>query len=444
MSSIRRRLLWWLMSGLVLALALAGVISYVVARENVRDLFDYQLRKMALTQQHQRHFGPSVPRGEGQGDNEEGFLVQVWRRGGGLQYSSRPAIALPLPKRPGFATRSWQSRGWRSYALFEARRIIQVSQPLGERQEMSAQIAVSNLGPVLGLIPVLLLLVWTVVGVGLKPLTRIAAAVGERHSASLAPLAEEGLPQEIRPLVEALNELFGRLAQALESQRRFVADAAHELRTPLTAVSLQIQLLERAATSARRAAALAQVKGGLSRATHLVQQLLTMARLEPDAPQRSFSPVDLRELAGTVLAEFAQRARDKGVDLGLIGGDAARVEGDPEALRILLGNLIDNALRHTPPTGRVDVVIARRARQRLLEVRDTGCGIPAAERERVFDRFYRRAGSGATGSGLGLAIVKSIAERHGARVLLEEGEGGKGLTVRVGFEAAGRAVTRMG
>jgi two-component system, OmpR family, sensor kinase len=213
-----------------------------------------------------------------------------------------------------------------------------------------------------------------------------------------------------------------------------VADAAHELRTPLAAVDLQAQLVERAAWPGERAAAVSKLRAGLQRATHLVQQLLILARQDPaTAPSRE-GAVRLNDTVRLALGDFVAPAHAKGIDLGLVRDDPASIAGDADGLRILVGNLLDNAIRYTPDGGRVDISVARDGSTAVLAVTDTGPGIPAEERERVLRRFYRRPGSGASGSGLGLAIVKGIAERHGAALSLDAAAGG-GLRVRVRFAA---------
>jgi two-component system OmpR family sensor kinase len=287
------------------------------------------------------------------------------------------------------------------------------------------------------------LLIWLIIAQGLKPLQRVAAAVASRSPTALEPLAEHELPSEVQPLVRALNALLERLREALFAQRTFIADAAHELRTPLTAVHLQAQLAERAATDTERRAALADLKSGLERATRLSEQLLTLAREEPGVAERPVAPIDLHALARDVIRELAPLAGAKSIDLGLIEPSAPWgrpiVSGDAAALSTLVSNLIDNAVRYCPARGRVDVSTARDADRVVLTVRDTGPGIPPAERSRVFDRFYRgaHAESGSErGSGLGLAIVKRIAERHGAEIVLGEGIDGTGLGVTVRFPAA--------
>ncbi len=431
--SIRKRLLLWLLSGMIAAVSLSGVTTYFLARGEVNDLFDYQLQQLALTLQRHGQFPPSE-RAQNVAEGETDYLVQVWNAEGRLLYSSRPDIKLPPLAKAGYGFATWKEARWRVFSLPQPEGLIQVSQSLDERRELSTGITLSTLGPMLLLLPVLVLLIWLAVGRGLRPLNRIAASLGRRHSGDLEPLPADNLPEEIRPLVAALNDLLLRLDEALKSQRQFIADAAHELRTPLTAVTLQAQLLARAAIPEERAEAYRRVREGLARATHLVQQLLTMARLEPEARQRPLQKVLLSELARKVVGEFAQQAQVSGIDLGLAQEEPAGVLGDPDSLRILLENLIDNAIRYTPATGRVDVRVRREGEDALLEVQDTGCGIPPEARNRVFDRFYRRLGTKVSGSGLGLAIVKRIAERHQARIIVGEGDAGSGLKVTVRFK----------
>jgi two-component system OmpR family sensor kinase len=244
------------------------------------------------------------------------------------------------------------------------------------------------------------------------------------------------MPDEIAPLSAALNQLLARLSHAIDTQRAFVADAAHALRTPLAALQLQAQLVERADDGAARDQAIGKLRQGLERLTHLVTQLLTLARQEPGAALPAHEPVALDQLAASVVADMAQAALDRDIDLGLESGadpSPAVVRGDAEALRILLTNLVDNALSYIPAGGRIDVAVRRSADGRAVElvVSDNGPGIPAEERARVFDRFYRLADAPTGGSGLGLAIVAEIAQSHGARVLLEDAE--PGLRVRVVF-----------
>ena len=437
MTSIRQRLLVWLIAALTVATVAALAASFLEARDDVNELFDYQLQQLAFSLRNQPFSAgtpghPFDPRDDDDDDSAD-FITQVWDRSGTLLYYSRPGTDLPRAVRTGFSNVQWKGEDWRVYTTLEDRRVIQVAHPMALRREMIGDIAERILFPLLALIPAFALIVWFGVGRGLAPLRRIASAVATRSPTSLDPLPTTDLPAETRPLVGALNDLLGRLSKALVAQREFTADAAHELRTPLTAVKLQIQLLETARTQEEREAALAQLKLGVQRSTHLTEQLLTMARLEPDAQERPFAAVSLDELVRSVAGERAAIAHTKDIDLGVTEAAPVTVPGDADGLRVLLGNLLDNAIRHTPRGGRVDLGVTREAAGAVLEVTDTGPGIPPAERVRVFDRFYRRAETEGTGSGLGLAIVKRIADRHGAAIELADGPEGRGLRVRIRF-----------
>jgi signal transduction histidine kinase len=250
----------------------------------------------------------------------------------------------------------------------------------------------------------------------------------------LQPLPESDLPEEVQPLVHALNDLLGRLGRAMATQRGFIADAAHELRTPLTAVQLQLELARWATTPEEREAAFEDLQRGVSRAIHLVGQLLTLAREDPDVSERPLQPTDLSEIARLAVAEQTPLAIARQVDVGVSEAALSVIQGDPEALRVMLSNLIDNAIRYSPAGGRVDVSVTQRDHRALLTVQDAGPGIPVADRGRVFDRFFRGGNDlDVPGSGLGLAIVKGIADRHRATIQMDAGPAGRGLSVSVFF-----------
>jgi two-component system OmpR family sensor kinase len=432
MTSVRRKLLVALLLAVV-AVTLAGVFAtYRVAHAQLDDVFDYHLRQIALSLSD-RTLAQSAAHRAGP---ELDFTIQIWGENG-LLYVSRPEALLPPAAGSGFSTVDGPGGRWRVYAIASGGQMVQVGQPLAVRGDLAFQAATRTLAPLALLLPLLALLVWRIVGSGLAPLQRLARAAAVRTAASLEPFAETGVPVEALPLVRALNDLLFRLRAALAAQRAFVADAAHELRTPLAALKLQLQLAERASEGEARAAALAELAGGLERGTHLVQQLLTLARLDPGAGQQApaFATVSLPELVRQAVADHALLAEAKGIDLGAARvEEGALVRGDAASLRTLLVNLVDNAVRYTPAGGRVDVSAGVAEGAPYLDVADTGPGIPGPERERVFGRFVRLPGAGESGSGLGLSIVRAIAERHGALVALADTPGG-GLTVRVQFPA---------
>jgi signal transduction histidine kinase len=435
MHSIRTRLLLALL-GLVAAVSvLAGVLTYRRVLAETSDLLDYQLRQMALSLESQIPLASQltlVPPSSG-----TDFIVEIWNPLAGMEYRSRPG--LPSINRPvlGYTDLPLQGGPWRVYGLETLDGIIDVAQPLGVRDALARAAAVRVVVPILVLLPLLAAAMAAVVDRSLAPLRRLALEVQQRDVHSLMPLPAAALPEEISPLVEQLNGLLRRLDEAFATQRSFIADAAHELRSPLTAVRLQLQLLERAPDEAARDQARAALAAAVERAAHLISQLLTLARNEPqDARARELVPLPLAEPAAEAVAETHALAISRGIELSLEGAaGGAIVRGDREALRILVRNLVDNAVRYTPVGGRVEVHIVADDGSAVLQVDDSGPGIPPPERERAFDRFHRRAVAPEDGCGLGLAIVQVIAQRHGTGVALADAPGG-GLRVTVRFPPA--------
>ncbi|MCS0659343.1 ATP-binding protein [Massilia terrae] len=432
MRTIRRQLLVGLLGGALFCTLVAGVGTYFKVLEEASRLFDEQLRQLAATVP--THGAPSRAQGV-----ETDVVVQVWNRQGKLSYASAPSQHLPAAPELGYGFVDADDGRWRVFVAMREGERVQVAQAILAREEVAAGLALRSLLPFVLVTPVLGLLIWFVVGNSLRPLRNLAEAVGARSPVALQPLTPDGQPPELLPVVSALNELLRKLDQALSSQRAFVADAAHELRSPLTALKLQLALAERAAGDEQRALSFAKLHERLDRATHVVQQLLTSARQESAAAGRPVARVGLLDLAQQCVADRFVHAEGRGIDLGVApGGGEAVADGYPDDLRILLGNLIENALRYTPPGGRVDVAVGvgEADGRPFLQVSDTGPGIPPQERERVFDRFYRGEGNDSWGSGLGLSIVRSIADAHGASVTLGGREQGSGLVATVRFPPA--------
>ncbi|WP_245803996.1 ATP-binding protein [Geothermobacter hydrogeniphilus] len=429
---MRKKLLRWLLCGQLLAVVLCCLVSFYYVRGELEDLFDDRLRQLAYSVPVDGDFElPAPPPLTNLQDDEDDFVIQIWRADGTLLRHLNRKEGSPALVREGFSTHFSHDMLWRSFVHRRGARLIQASQPFSDRLEMTTGIAVGAIAPVLLLILVLGGIIWVSVTRSLRPLTDLTAGLRRRQPYALDPLSEENLPDELQPLVQALNSLLARLESAIEGQRRFVADAAHELRTPLAAVQLQAQVLQQSRGKEERQQALEQVRVGTERATHLVRQLLTLARLEPEDRLRLFEPVDLCALVKTVVAEQAPTALKREIDLGVCEAEPLTLIGDSEGLRILLGNLVDNAVRYTPSGGQIDVALRCEGGQALLVVEDNGPGIPAAERTRVFERFYRRPGSEVSGSGLGLAIVREIVIRHRGKIELDEGAQGVGLRVSV-------------
>lgn len=436
--SIRGRLLAWLI-GTVLAAGIgAGAMVYAVALDEADEMFDYHIRQIALsvaTQSIQAGIPALVE--PGATDHEElDFAIRIWDERGRSLYATPNYPALPGPARLGFSDVRGASGEWRVYAARRGPRLIQVVQPAQVRREMALSSALRTLLPLLLMIPLLGVVVWLTVGRALRPLEAVAGAVERRGANALDPVAQADLPGEVAPLVAALNRLLRRLEDSIGAQRAFIGDAAHELRTPLAALRLQAQVLVRTRDDRERREQGEEFVASVDRATHLVEQLLELARSDPDAAVHAFVTVRLDELVREVVARLADAALARQVDLGAGDRGEISVRGDPQSLRIMLRNLVDNAVRYAPAGGRVDVTAQMQDGSPTLVVLDNGPGIPLAERERVFDRFYRLPGSTETGSGLGLAIVRRIAEMHGARIALDSGEGGMGLKASIVFPCA--------
>jgi len=436
MNSVRARLLIWLLGGVLFVGAVGGWFVYRNALAEADVFFDYHLRQTALLlsdQPVEYLLTPDIPQTSADYD----FVVQVWTLDGVRVYLSRPHAVLPAITTLGFSTASTSEGRWRMFGVQAPTKVIQVAQPMRVRERQAVELALRTLTPFVLLMPMLVLFIWFAVGHSLEPLRRLTSLVQSRKVTALDPLPAGNLPGEVQPLVGALNELLRQLGAALERERGFLADAAHELRTPLTALHLQMGTLARATNEAEQADAMEKLSAGVQRAIRLVEQLLSLARQEPraDVARRRLR---FDDLARDVVAEMVPLADARKIDLGISASQPAYVLGDPEALRTLVRNLVDNAVRYTPIGGRIDVSVQDAdapgtSHGAVLRVVDTGPGIPPDERKRVFDRFYRTPGTSPPGSGLGMAIVKTIADAHGAAIVLDTDPNTHGLSVTVSF-----------
>jgi two-component system sensor histidine kinase QseC len=445
MISLRRRLLGRLLTLFLLTWALLAALSYFAARHEIEELFDAELAQSArvllnLTrhelEEQDAVIGQPAVIGAGPHAYEEKIAFQVWRNETLLLRSSNAPAQL-MSRSAEFGEEQIAGHVWRTFTLVDDTLGVRIS--VGERDdvrdELIFDILATTLLPVLLTLPLLAVLIWSGVSRALTPLNRVGSEIARRTPQQLDPLATGPVPLEVRPLVEALNRLLARLEDALTSERRFTANAAHELRTPLAALKAQAQVAQRAASDAERRHALEQIVRGTDRATRLIEQMLTLARLDPESVPVQQRPVDLAALAAEVVAELAPQALARRIELALTEAPQAMVAGDAALLAVLLRNLTDNAIRYTPEAGSVEVALHPTARAVELTVTDSGPGIPAAERERVFERFYRlNDGGRAAGSGLGLSIVRRIADLHGGSIALEDAPGG-GLRVRVRLPA---------
>ncbi|MBU0745872.1 MAG: sensor histidine kinase N-terminal domain-containing protein [Gammaproteobacteria bacterium] len=431
--SLRMRLLVFLLAAIVLAGAVQGALAYRGALAEADALFDYHMQQTALAL---RSGLPVDAQGLGPGlspeDENHEFIVQVWTNEGLRIFESAVGAALPQVAVLGFANVQARGGTYRVFSLQTRSQVIQVAQNMAARRDMARSLALRTLAPLAFMAPLLVLAVWWGVSRSLAPVERVRRQLAQRQADDLSPVSDAQLPDEVQPLVSELNLLFERVQRAFDAQEHFVADAAHELRSPLAALRLQLQGLQRAGDDTARAAAVERLSSGIDRATRLVEQLLTLARQE--ASTAVAEPVDLRAVAQLALADVAPAAQARSMDVGLLASDPATVPGNAEALRMLVRNLLENAIKYTPPGGRVDLHLrADGDRAVLLTVEDSGPGIAPEYRDRVMQRFVRETSEGAPGSGLGLAIVQAIATAHGATMLLDSSERLGGLRAVVRF-----------
>jgi signal transduction histidine kinase len=443
--SIRRQLMRWVLGALCVGVPILMLAAYQLTLGEIDEVLNDSLRQTALLLADRDLAGAlaiqPLPPAAAAADSESKLVAIARRPDGTLLFTSDPALAPRFAATPGLSVQQVNDQRWHVYTVLQPDRTVQVAQPTAVRREGAAESASQLLVALLVLMALIGALLVIGLRRGMKPLAVANEALARRNAQSLAALDLEGVPIEVLPIVQTLNDLLRRLEAAFEAQRNFVADAAHELRSPITALQLQVQILERSRDPAERALATTELAQGIVRARHLIEQLLVLSRAAED--QERGRPVEervsLAVLTRAVVARWSADAERRRIDLGAEVPEEVSVDGDAAQLEILLGNLVENALRYTPPGGIVDVVAERAGGLPTLRVIDNGPGIGPAERERVFDRFYRSpqavAGS-PTGSGLGLAIVRSIAERHHATVSLHDGRAGVGLEVRVTFKAS--------
>lgn len=436
--SVKRRLLLGLLAATLLAWLATLLLSYLDTRHELDEMLDAHLaQSAALVIAQAGHEVEEIDTEHAPQLHRYGRKVafQIWEQGSRLRLHSVSAPNVRLsPRDDGFSDMVVDGKKWRVFSAWdeERRYLVQVGERREVRDELAENIAEHLLRPLLVTLPVLGLLIWFGVARGLRPLTALSHQVAERHPDNLAPLEADAAPAEVAPLVEGLNRLFARVRISLDNERRFTADAAHELRTPLAAIKTQAQVARAATTDEERSHALDNVLAGCDRTAHLVEQLLTLARLEPEQLSRR-DRHDLRAIAIATVSELAPAAIDKDIDIHLTEGAPVKASCEPALIRILMRNLIDNAIRYSPSGSAVRVTVAKTAAGAEFSVTDQGPGIPVEEKEQVWERFYRALGTGETGSGLGLSIVKRIADIHGARVTMAEGDAGKGLRVKVAF-----------
>ena len=447
MSSLRSRLLILLVTAWTTVWLAIALVTLNRSGHEIAELLDARLAQTAQVLQQLSTAGhmpdlAGLPQALSPLTHpyESKISFQLWR-GGTLVSAFGAAPEHPLGEAPGFSDRDVGQTRWRVYGLpvGEGEGTLFVGESYAIRQELVHYLTVQALGPVLWSLPLTILLVWFAVSDGLRPLRRLAAQVGRRSSDRLTPIDEELVPIEVRPLTDAINRLMAELDEALAAERRFAADASHELRTPLAVIRTHAQIAQRSRDPGEREEALARLILGVDRATHLVSQLLVLARLDPDAADAAQHAACLPEVLAEVVEDKQGTARANQVELSLLpsDGEPCMISIAPSALEILIANLLDNAIKYSPPGGRVVASALCGEDGSVLRIVDSGRGIPAAEREQVSERFYRRNGQSQPGLGLGLSIVRRICERYGAELAFADRDDGPGLVVEVRFQAPG-------
>ncbi|HET9405498.1 MAG TPA: sensor histidine kinase N-terminal domain-containing protein [Burkholderiales bacterium] len=314
--------------------------------------------------------------------------------------------------------------------------VVRAAETMVKRNVLAREILLSVVIPQVLLILIAGVVVWAGVVRGLSPLQRLQRAVASRSHRDCSPVVVDNVPGEVSPLLHSINELLARLDRVLTLQSRFISDAAHQLKTPITALNAQFELAQREADPQRMRAAMQALSPALERLSRLVSQLLSLARNEPEAVRAvTLAQLDLNALSLEAATGWVPESRQRSIDLGFEGSaEPVMVRGDAARLRELLDNLLDNAIRYSPAGGRVTVRVSAKPVP-TVAVNDDGPGIPAHERERVFERFHRLLGNSADGSGLGLAIAQEIARLHGADIALSDDTDGVGTTFSVRFPA---------
>lgn len=459
--SLFGEILDWMFAPMVLLWPLSVLLILPLARTLADAPFDRALyeRTEGIVRQVQqmapkgtlippRSTAPQLLPGMVPGTDED-LVLQVIAPSGQLlagvaDFPSPGLYDFPEPGRIKLRTVTYRGSDMRvGYAFVDdgryedgATTLVQVAEPLDDRNQLTNEIIKGVIFPQLLILPISVLLVWFGLWRGLAPIRALQQRLRERAPDDLSPVDQQGAPEDIAPLIDAFNELLQRMHLNLESQRRFIASAAHQMKTPLAGMRTQSELALRETDPQELNERLKQIALGSQRATHLISQLLSLARTENPQQLGPRSPIDLVSLARETLLPWIDMALERGIDLGLEAPTGpVLIDGHAVLLRELLNNLVDNALRYCPRDATVTVKVEEDGDTVELVVEDNGPGVPMQERERVFERFYRVLGHEADGSGLGLAIVKEIADQHDAILELEQTQPGTGACFRVRFMA---------
>ncbi|MFY7698068.1 MAG: ATP-binding protein [Legionella sp.] len=465
-SSIRKFLLINLLLAISLTTTLTAIGNYYLDQKDIQEHLDTLMAVSALSYQallgndvHQRplaeiqhaletihhqvetYYHPAFIQDKSPDYYLDRFNFQVWRDDGKLLLHSAATPKKPLASHVnGFSDNQMDGKDWRVFATYNEKAGIRtiLSEQYDTRNELGRRIAQDDLYIMLLTFPLSGLLIWFIIGRGLHSLDRVAQEVANREPNHLKPVNILEIPEEIKPVIDELNKLFYRLDEGFEREKRFAADAAHELRTPLAALKAQAQVALNTNNIDEKNQALQKLIASVNRSTHIIQQLLTMSKLVPEAASNhEVDAINLSKITHEVLVMLAPTAIEKQIELEFeTGENDLGFIGNPTAIGILIRNLVDNAIRYCNDHGRVIVHAYKENDTVVLSVQDNGPGIPEELRSRVFERFFRVLGNKSPGSGLGLAIVQQICDLHNARITLKTPSQGNGLIVNVYFPVA--------
>jgi len=439
-ASLRWRLLIFLIGLFLVTWLVSFAVSYVASSHRIGALFDTRLaqdaKALLILAEHQLPVAGSGTAAREISIEHPRFrrvLAFVVWRDGRVVLSSENAPNVAPPVQAGYGDTLIEGRSWRQFVILDPQDniVIWAGERQRVRQKLISSVALDLLVPMLLALPLLAAAVWWGVARAMRPLARMTREIASRSPSNLEPVRSGAVLSEIEPLVDRLDDLLARLREAFERERRFTADAAHEIRTPLATIKTHAQVALRTTDDAQRRRSLEHLIEGVDRAARLVEQLLTLARLDRETLERQFVAVSLDALVAETLAGSRAEADAKGIALRSQVAPGLVVQGNLAALVIMLRNIIDNAVRYAPQNSVIDLVAARDAGETRLAVIDEGPGVPRAEQARLFDRFYRGTGVTAPGSGLGLSIAQRVAELHRGRISVSDGPAGRGLQVVV-------------
>lgn len=452
--SLKKQLLLSLLSSLLLVWGATAFISYKLTRDEITELFnaelaqsarvvhafvDNMLRQRALTKLWERDKSPELfdtPILGHKYERKIAFQLRSVKDGLVLRSESAPEFALSLT-RNGYSETMLDEQLWHVFSLSSenGEYVIHVGQRDDIRRQLVESIAGQQVIGFLVALPVLGVVIWLIVSRTLSPVNQLKEQLASREAGHLQPLSDDKLPEEMQPVVKQINTLFAMLEQAFANERNFTSDASHELRTPLAGILTQVQVAQKTQDPQARDQALQKARQAVLRMTHMVQQLLTLSRVQHHNAVIDKQTIDVNQALIAVIADMDHVAHDKGIEIELQGEDGIAIDANPQLLQVLLRNLLDNAIKYSPSGSRVKIQLRRLKNQCWLSVEDSGPGVADNDYQRITQRFYRcveTAGS-VEGSGLGLSIVQRIVSLHGAEVAFGKSVLG-GLKVLLKFD----------